>query len=97
MSAAELKQMIHDAIEWAALGIEILAVLLIVAAVVVLAVRRGTFRYLFHLDEPGVGRAYKHQLGKALLLALDFLLPQTSSEQWHSNQDSATLRSWRCS
>jgi hypothetical protein len=41
-------EMIQKLIEWAALGMEILAVAIIVAAVLVVAVRRGTVRYLFH-------------------------------------------------
>ena len=36
----------HLIIEWAAFGIELLAVAVIVGAVVILAVRRGTVRYL---------------------------------------------------
>jgi len=61
-------------IEWAALGIEILAVAVIVAAVVKVAVTYGTVRYLFHLGTPGAYERYKHQLGRALLLGLDLLV-----------------------
>jgi uncharacterized membrane protein len=60
--------------EWSALGIELLAVTVIVARVVVLAVQRGTLRQLFDLDEGGAFERHKHRLGKALLLALDLLV-----------------------
>ena len=65
---------IHYLIEWAALGIEILAAAVIVAAVVIMAVTRGTVRYLFKLGHQGAYESYKHQLGKALLLALELLV-----------------------
>ena len=65
---------IHHLIEWAALGIEVLAAAVIVAAVVIIAVTRGTVRYLFKLSNQGAYESYKHQLGKALLLALELLV-----------------------
>ena len=65
---------VHEVIEWTAFGIEILAVAVIVAAVAMLAIRRGTVRYLFHLGDPGAYESYKHQLGRALLLGLDLLV-----------------------
>ena len=65
---------VHQLIEWAAVGIEILAVAVIVAAVAILAVTRGTVRYLFQLERHGAYESYKHQLGKALLLALELLV-----------------------
>jgi uncharacterized membrane protein len=58
-------------IEFAALGIEVLAVAIIVVAIV-----HGTIRYLWHLNRQ-VSEAYeryKVQLGKALLLGLEFLV-----------------------
>jgi len=61
----------RDLIEFSALGIEVLAVVIIVVAIV-----HGTLRYLFHLNRQ-VGDAYeqyKVQLGKALLLGLEFLV-----------------------
>lgn len=64
-------EMFHRAIEWAALGIELLVVAVIVAAVIILATRRGTVRYLFHLGEPGAYESYKHQLARPLMLGLD--------------------------
>jgi uncharacterized membrane protein len=65
---------IQHVIEWASLGIELLAVAIIVVAVVLIAVRRDTVRYLFHRDNEGAYESYKHQLAKALLLALELLV-----------------------
>lgn len=65
---------IRAVIEWAALGIEVLAVAIIVSSVIMAAVSRGTVRFLFHLETPGAFATYKHQLAKPLLLALDFLV-----------------------
>ncbi len=45
-------QMFHRIVEWAATGIEAMAVLFIVAAVVNLAIRQGTIRYLYQLGNP---------------------------------------------
>jgi uncharacterized membrane protein len=67
-------EMIHEVIEWVALGIELLAVAVIVGAVIILAIRRGTVRYLFHLGEPGAYENYNHVLAKALLLGLELLV-----------------------
>jgi uncharacterized membrane protein len=64
----------HLIVEWAALVIEALAVAIIVGAVLILAVRRGTVRYLFQLQRPGAYESYKHQLGKALLLGLALMV-----------------------
>ena len=60
--------------EWSALGIELLAVTVIVARVAILGVQRGTVRQLFELDEGDAFEGYKRRLGKALLLALDLLV-----------------------
>jgi uncharacterized membrane protein len=70
----ESMEAIHVVIEWAALGIEILAVSVIVAAVVITAVTRGTVRYLFKLDKQGAYESYKSQLGKGLVLGLELLV-----------------------
>ncbi len=66
--------LIHRGIEWAAVGIEVLAVLVIVGGVLVVAIRQGTLRYLFRLGPPGTFESYKHQLGKFLLLGLELLV-----------------------
>ena len=65
---------IQHAIEWAAVGIELLAVAVIVSAVIIIGIRRGTVRYLFRFGEPGAYESYKSQLGKALLLGLELLV-----------------------
>jgi uncharacterized membrane protein len=58
-------------IELSALGIEILAV-----AIIVLAIVHGTGRYLLHTQRrvENAYRQYKVQLAKALLLGLEFLV-----------------------
>lgn len=61
-------------IEWAALGIEVLGAVVIVAGVLRVAITRGTIRFLLHLDDPGAFEDYKHQLGRSLLLGLEFLV-----------------------
>ncbi|MDB6068676.1 MAG: hypothetical protein JWR26_4884 [Pedosphaera sp.] len=61
-------------IEWAAMGIELLAVAVIVTAVIAVAVSRGTVRYVFQVGKPGAYEIYKHQLGRSLLLGLDLLV-----------------------
>lgn len=64
----------HRTIEWAAFGIELLAVAIIVSAVIILAVRRGTVRYLFQLEKSGAYENYRNQLGRALLLGLELMV-----------------------
>ena len=65
---------VRAAIEWAALGIEILGAVVIVAGVLRVAITRGTIRFLLKLDEPGAYGSYKHQMGRSLLLGLEFLV-----------------------
>lgn len=74
MSGHEVIGAIRTVIEWAALVIEILGAVVIVAGVARVVVTRGTVRYLFHLEKPGAYQSYKHQLGKTLLLGLEFLV-----------------------
>jgi uncharacterized membrane protein len=74
MAGSESAGFIQTPIEWAAFGVEVLAVVVIVAGVVKIAFARGTFRYVFQLGKPGAYESYKHQLGKPLLLELDLLL-----------------------
>jgi hypothetical protein len=59
----QVLEVIHHAIEWAAVRVELLAVAVIVSAVIIIAIRRGTVRYLFHFGEPGAYDSYKNQLG----------------------------------
>ena len=73
-TSGEVIETIHSLIEWAALGIEVLAVAVIVAAVILLAVTRGTVRYLFRLGEEGAYERYRNQLGRGMLMGLDLLV-----------------------
>lgn len=66
--------MVRVAIEWAALGIEMLGAIVIVAGVLRVAITRGTVRFLMKLDDPGAYESYKHQIGRSLLLGLEFLV-----------------------
>lgn len=64
----------HLIVGWAAFGIELLAVVVIVGAVIIVAARHGTFRYLFHLGKAGAYENYRNQLGKSLLLGLELMV-----------------------
>lgn len=74
MHAEEAIVTIRIAIEWAALGIEMLGALVIVVGVLRVAITRGTVRFLLKVDEPGAYESYKHQIGRSLLLGLEFLV-----------------------
>jgi uncharacterized membrane protein len=74
VSDSEIVGIIRAVIEWAALVIEILGALVIVAGVMRVAITRGTVRYLFRLDRPGAYESYKHEMGRSLLLGLEFLV-----------------------
>jgi uncharacterized membrane protein len=74
MSGREVVAAVRAAIEWAALGIEVVGAAVIVAGVLWVAVTRGTLRQLFRLDQPGAFENYKHQMGRPLLLGLEFLV-----------------------
>src|SRR5262245_27528586 len=65
---------VRTVIEWAAFGIEVLGAVVILAGVLRVAITRGTVRYLFQLDKPGAYESYKHQMGRSLLLGLEFLV-----------------------
>jgi uncharacterized membrane protein len=65
---------IHNVIEWCATGIELLAVAVMVAGVVVVMLTRGTLRLLFRPGEHEVGERCKQQLGSTLLLGLELLV-----------------------
>jgi uncharacterized membrane protein len=74
MHGTEFVGVIRAVIEWAALAIEVLGASIIVAGVLRVAITRGTIRYLFQLDRPGAYESYKHQMGRSLLLGLEFLV-----------------------
>jgi uncharacterized membrane protein len=62
---------VREVIEAAALGVEVLAV-----AVIVIAILFGTSRFLLHLAQGRIEgyKIYKQHLTKALLLGLEFLV-----------------------
>jgi uncharacterized membrane protein len=74
MHGSQLVSIIREVIEWAALAIEILGAAIIIAGVLRVAITRGTIRYLFKLDQPGAYESYKHQMGRSMLLGLEFLV-----------------------
>ena len=74
MPNEHLVETVRGVIEWAALGIEVLGALVIVAGVLRVAATRGTIRFLFKLDDPGAFGSYKQQMGRSLLLGLEFLV-----------------------
>jgi uncharacterized membrane protein len=72
--SGQVIETLHLIVEWAAFGIELLAVAVIVGAVVILALRRGTVRYLFQLGKSGAYESYRNLLGRALLLGLELMV-----------------------
>ncbi len=72
--STEIIDVIHRIIEWCALGIEVFAVSVIVGGVVLLAITRGTVRYLFQLKKTGAYESYKVELGRPLLMGLTLLV-----------------------
>lgn len=74
MSTQEFIEIVRTVMEWAALGIEILGASIIVAGVLRVALTRGTVRFLFKLDRPEAYESYKQQIGRSLLLGLEFLV-----------------------
>lgn len=74
MSNDELQESIRAVIEWAALGIEVLGALIILVGVLKVAFTRGTVRFLFREGRPEAYENYKQQIGRSLLLGLEFLV-----------------------
>ena len=74
MPGEHLIETVRGAIEWAAIGIELLGAVVIVAGVLRVAITRGTVRFLLKLDDPAAYEDYKHQIGRSLLLGLEFLV-----------------------
>jgi uncharacterized membrane protein len=74
MHTEEPLVLIRNAIEWAALGIEMLGTLVIVVGVLRVAITRGTLRLLLNVDKPEAYEGYKQQIGRSLLLGLEFLV-----------------------
>jgi len=74
MPEPQLIDHIREAIEWAAMGIEILGAVVIFAGVIRVALTRGTVRFLLKQGQPGDYESYKHEMGRSLLLGLEFLV-----------------------
>lgn len=74
MPGSEAIGTIRTIIEWAALLIELIGATVIVAGVLKVAITRGTVRFLFQDNKPGEDESYKHQMGRSLLLGLEFLV-----------------------
>jgi uncharacterized membrane protein len=74
MPGSDLIGTVRTIIEWAALGIEILGASVIIAGVLRVVITRGAVRYIYQLDKPGAYESYKHQMGRSLLLGLEFLV-----------------------
>ena len=55
---------INKILEWCAFGIEMLAIAVIIAGVVMVmvAIKHGTVRYLFRLKQEGAYESYKAEL-----------------------------------
>ena len=56
------------------MGIEILGAVVIFAGVMRVALTRGTVRFLLKQGQPGDYESYKHEMGRSLLLGLEFLV-----------------------
>jgi len=65
---------IREAIEWSALGVEILGAVVIFVGVMRVALTRGTVRFLLKQGQPVDYESYKHEMGRSLLLGLEFLV-----------------------
>jgi uncharacterized membrane protein len=74
MPNEHLVESLRATLEWAALAIEILGTVVIVAGVLQVAITRGTVRFLFKLGDPGAYGSYKTQMARSLLLGLEFLV-----------------------
>jgi len=74
MPGKELVTFVRESIEWAALAIEVFGAIVIVAGVLRVALTRSTLRDLLQLGKLDAYDSYKHQLGKSLLMGLEFLV-----------------------
>jgi hypothetical protein len=59
---------IREAIEWSALGVEILGAVVIFVGVMRVALTQGTVRHLLKQGQPGDYESYRHEMGRSLLL-----------------------------
>lgn len=74
MSGPKIVELIRMIIEYASMAIDILAAAVIVTAVIVVSVSRGTIGLVFQVGRPGAYESYKNQLARSLLLGLDLLV-----------------------
>jgi len=74
MSGHEIIELTREAVDYVAMGIEVLAVLVILTGVIVVAVSRGTVRQAFRVGKPGTHERYAQLLGRTLLLGLDLMV-----------------------
>lgn len=74
MSGHEVADFIRTFIDWVSAGIELLAVVVILTAVIMVAVSHGTIRYVFRVGKPGAHANYTHPLGRPLRLGLDLMV-----------------------
>ncbi len=74
MDNGHVIEIIRTSVEWAALAIEVLGAVVIVAGVLRVAITRGTIRFLMRVDDPAAYESYKHQIGRSLLLGLEYLV-----------------------
>ena len=65
---------IRSGMEWAALGLDVAAVAVIVGGAIVATIRCRLLTLLLHLDQPELVSRYKAQLIGSLLLGLDLLV-----------------------
>jgi uncharacterized membrane protein len=65
---------VRAAIERAALGVEMLGAVVIVAGALRAAVTRGTLPLPMKLDEPGASDSHQHPIGRSLLLGPQLLV-----------------------
>lgn len=74
MPGHEIADQIRVLIDYVAMGIEILAVVVIVAGVIMVAASRGTIRLVFQGGRPGAYQRYVDLLGRPLLMGLDLMV-----------------------
>lgn len=65
---------INHIVEWCALGIELMAVSVIIAGVLIIAITKGTIRFIFRLKQEGAYESYRVQLTRPLLLGLELMV-----------------------
>ena len=67
-------QVVRDAMEWVAFGLDVVAVLVIVGSLLVATVRSGVVRAVVHANAAGPGAVFKRKLIGGILLGVDLLV-----------------------